>query len=302
MSLPMTVENDALRIEVYPHFGGKVLSIVDKADEYELLFDYPREFPVGPQYDQPYSNGYYAGWDECLPAVAPGSYPVHPYKGIAVPDHGELWGLPTISVPARVGITTEWNGLRFGYRFSRKLWLEGPVINVEYTLVNLAPFDLHFVWAMHALLSMHSPVQIELPRGVHRLSHDAEGQQMDAPFSWPRTSSGEDLSRPDDLPAKRGWKTFSDEPISSAAMVRYPIRGRCLSIEFGSDDSVQAYWGLWVNTGGWSGHRHFAIEPTTGRFDDLERAAKDNSAARVGPAGKASWRVRWTIGALPSGE
>ena len=42
------------------------------------------------------------------------------------PDHGELWGLPTTAVPTKDGITTVWHGLRFGYRLTRKLYLEGP--------------------------------------------------------------------------------------------------------------------------------------------------------------------------------
>jgi len=38
MSQPVTIENDALRIQVWPMYGGKVSSIVDKADRFELLY------------------------------------------------------------------------------------------------------------------------------------------------------------------------------------------------------------------------------------------------------------------------
>jgi hypothetical protein len=295
MSLPVTIENDVLRLEIHPHFGGKVLSIIDKADQYELLFDYPAEFPTTCQYDQPYANAYYAGWDECFPAVGPGPYPSHPYKGIAVPDHGELWGIPTTAVPTKGGITIDWPGLRFGYRLSRKLWLDGPSINVEYVLQNLTPFDMHFVWAMHAFLSIASPVELELPGGAYRLSHDGENRRMDVPFDWPTTAAGEYLSRPEALPAKRGWKVFSAEPISSPAIVRYPQRQRCVKVEFSSGDPLTAYWGLWVNTGGWLGHRHVALQPTTGRFDELDRSFKDGSAGRVPAQGKLGWRVCWRV-------
>ncbi|HEY7088130.1 MAG TPA: hypothetical protein VH518_08590 [Tepidisphaeraceae bacterium] len=296
MSLPVTIENDAIRLEVYPQFGGKILSIVDKADEYELLFDYPAEFPTTCQYDQPYQKGYYAGWDECFPAVGPGPYPSHPYKGISVPDHGELWALPTTVVPSRDGFTTEWNGLRFGYRLSRKLSLEGPSIIVEYSLQNLAPFELQFVWAMHSLMSLHSPVELEMGAGAYRLSHDHQIQRIDAPFEWPVTAAGEDLSLPDGLPQKRGWKIFSAERIQKPAVVRYPVRKRMLKIEYSSDDGMPAYWGVWINTGGWVTHRHFALEPTTGRFDEIDRASKDGSAGRAPISGKIGWRVRWTLG------
>src|SRR5438105_3250546 len=136
MNQPVTIENDALRLEVWPQFGGKVSSAVDKADGYDLLFNYPAELPTGSLYDIAYAKGWCAGWDECFPAIAPSRYVGHPYDGIPVPDHGELWGLPTTAVPAKAndGITTVWQGLRFGYTLSRKLYLDGPTIAAEYTL------------------------------------------------------------------------------------------------------------------------------------------------------------------------
>lgn len=295
MSLPVTVENEFLRLEVYPQFGGKVLSMVDKADEYELLFDFPSEFPTSIQYDQPYSASYCAGWDECFPAVGAGPYPSHPYKNVPIPDHGELWSLPAVAVPTRDGISTEWHGLRFGYRFTRNLSLIGSVLQADYTLTNLSPFEFRFVWAMHALMSTHVPVRLHLPGGAYRLSHESDGKRIDAPFDWPITPAGEDLSQPNSLPAKRGWKIFSNEQAASAVRVEYPTRKRNLSIEFTSADGMAAYWGLWVNTGGWAGHRHFAIQPTTGRYDELERSLQDASCAKLAPAAKLNWQVRWSV-------
>ena len=70
MSQPVTIENDALRIQVWPMYGGKVSSIVDKADRFELLFNYPVELPTTSHYDVTYSTGWYAGWDECFPTIA----------------------------------------------------------------------------------------------------------------------------------------------------------------------------------------------------------------------------------------
>jgi hypothetical protein len=299
MSQPVTVENDALRLNVYPMIGGKVASIVDKADKFELLFNYPTELPTDSQYGLPYQSSWYAGWDECFPAVAAGPYPRHPYDGINVPDHGELWGLPTVAVPTKDGITTVWHGLRFGYRITRKLYLDGPSLVAEYTLVNLAPFEFRFVWAMHALMSMALPVEIDVGRGApFRLSHDAEGRETTEAFGWPEIG-GDDLSKPHALPPRRGWKVFSVNPIESPAVVRYPSRGREVSIAYDSPDAIGGYWGVWINTGGWGRHTHFAIEPTSGRYDQVDRASRDGSAGRLPPVGKVGWTVRWTV--RPSG-
>lgn len=296
MAQPVTIENDAARLEVWPHIGGKVSSLVDKADRFELLFAYPAEIPTAPQYDQPYQNSWYQGWDECFPAVAPGPYPAHPYQGVAIPDHGELFGLPTHSVPSTNGITTVWNGLRFGYELTRVLHLEGPTIIANYSLQNLAPFPFRFVWAQHALLSLAGSPEIQFDPGTEfRFSHDQNGTDVQKGFDWPNVMGDLDLSRPDSLPAKQGWKVFSAFPIAGPAMVRYPARGRSLKIEFASEDPLNAYWGLWVNTGGWAGHRHFAIEPTTGRFDQLDRAVRDSSAGKLPGSAKVAWTTRWTL-------
>ena len=299
MSQPVSFENDALRMEVWPILGGKVSSIVDKADKFELLFNFPAEIPVAPQYDLPYQKGWYAGWDECFPAVGPGKYAGHPYDGIDVPDHGELWGLPTTAVPTKDGITTVWHGLRFGYRLTRKLYLEGPAVVAEYSLGNLAPFPFRFVWAAHALMALPAnvPVEIELGGAVpFRSSHDAEGKETGGkPFAWP-SLNGHDLGRPGTLPAKQAWKVFSIGSIDGPADVRYPSRGRRVRMTYESEAGLPAYWGIWINTGGWAQHHHFAIEPTTGRFDQLDRAVRDGSAGKVNGGERISWSVRWEVG------
>ena len=284
-------------MQVWPQFGGKVTSIVDKADGHDLLFSYPAELPQTSCYDIPYTRGWYAGWDECMPAIAQSKYPGHPYDGITVPDHGELWGIPvTTAVPTKDGITTVWHGIRFAYRLTRKLYLDGPNVIADYTLANLAPFEFKFVWAMHALMSMAVPVELDLgDRPLFRLSHDAGGADLQQPFDWPRTFEGEDLSKPDALPPRRGWKVFSADRIESPMVVRYPKRSRTLRVEYASDDGLPAYWGIWINTGGWVSHRHFAVEPTFGRFDQIDRAVKDNSAGTIAPLGRRNWSVHLNL-------
>ena len=188
--LPVTIENDALQLEVWPHIGGKVSSILDKADKYNLLFNYPAELPESSQYDIPFDKSWNAGWDECFPAIAQSRYIGHPYDGIAVPDHGELWGIPTTAaIPTRDGITTIWHGLRFGYQLMRKLSLDGPSIVADYALVNFAPFEFRFVWSMHALMSLESPVKLKIPGSTaYRFDHDGAGTDLQREFTWPHLS------------------------------------------------------------------------------------------------------------------
>lgn len=298
MSYPVIIESDALKMEVWPTVGGKIASLIDKADQFELLFSYPDELPQGAQYDIPYVNSWYQGWDECFPAIAPSKYVGHPYDGVAVPDHGELWGIPTTAVPTKNGITTVWHGLRFGYRLTRKLTLEGSSLLAEYTLVNLAPFPFRFVWAAHALMSVTGGFELELGGDLAMRGRSESHADTSHPFYWPKWDEQIDLSRYDSVPARRGLKCFSVDPISQPAIVRYPLRGRQMLIEYASDD-ISAFWGIWINTGGWARQSHVAVEPTTGRSDLIDHAISDKSAGIVQGSGKVQWKVVWTV--QPSG-
>jgi hypothetical protein len=296
MSQPVSIENDHLELEVWPQFGGRISSLIDKADGYDLLFSYPDELPTRSPYGSSYAASWHAGWDECFPAVAGGPYSGHPYDSIAVPDHGEIWSLPTTAVPTNNGITTVWNGLRFGYRLTRKLSLDGPNIRLEYTLINLAPFPFHFVWALHPLLGMEKPVELKLPTGSYRFSHDAEGKAFDSTFEWPNVQESENLARPNLLPHKRGWKAYSTDPIAASGAVIYPERGRQLRFEYGSESDLPAYWGVWINTGGWAAQRQLSVQPTIGRHDQISASIKDHSCGTVEPMGKCEWELIVSVG------
>lgn len=281
MSQPVTIENDYLRLDVWPQFGGKVSSIIDKADNHELLFSYASELPSRCQYGMAYSEGWKAGWDECFPAIAPGAYPLHPYEGIAIPDHGELWALPTTAVPTRDGITTVWHGLRFGYRMTRKLYLEDSAVIAEYTLINLAPFDLRFCWSQQMLLSVVSPVKIDFANPLRLRDGN----------TWPVLDEQNAFEQFDRLPEGCHWKVHSDAPISCPATIRYPDRKRSLTIEYDRDSLPTAYWNILINTGGWEGQRNLSVMPATARADHLHAAVEDESAASIVASGRSTWRT-----------
>lgn len=294
MSTPVTIDNEFLSLDVWPQVGGKVSSMIDKADGYDLLFSYPAEIPTRCQYGLDYSDAWSSGWDECFPSIAPCPYPLHPYEGINIPDHGEIWSLPTTAVPNKAGITTVWHGLRFGYRFTRKLFLDGPSVCADYTLVNLAPFEFRFIWSLHALFSTTSPTLLDVP-GEHVCTLRDDADTLDK-FTWPMLGDLH-LDEFGSLPPGRSWKTYTTRPIHAPARLTYPQRRRTLQVEYLTPDNP-AYWGAWVNTGHWAGHRTVGIEVVTGKNDRLDRAITDNSAARVPASGKIEWSAKMTVGAF----
>ena len=197
----------------------------------------------------------------------PASTTVTPTTASPIPDHGELWCIPTTAVPTKNGITTVWHGLRFGYRLTRKLYLDGPSLKAEYTLINLAPFDLRFVWSPHALLSMERrsswrwkarPPSGGVMTATATTCNGPSSGRCSRTAATPTTRPPADLSLPGAAPAAQGVEGLLDRAGVRAARVFYPSRGRSLRIEFTSAD-LAAYWSIWINTGGWAGHRHAVL-------------------------------------------
>lgn len=290
MSQPVLLENEHLRLEIWPQYGGKISSLSDKADGYELLTTLPVELPTRCPYDCSYADTWPAGWDECFPSLLPGNYPLYPYQNIAVPDHGELWSLPTTCVPTRDGITTVWQGLRFGYRLTRKLFLEGPCVVAEYTLINLSPFDFPFLWTPQILLSVPSAIQTDLPKN----------EVLQNGLCWPQLDAEYQFEEVNQLPPGRTWCVHFRQPIRHPVVIRYPERKRLLQIDFGSDTGVNAFWRLAVNTGTPAGPKSVTLAPATGRSDQLADSFNDASAAVLAASGRSNWQIRLSMLPLSS--
>ena len=80
------LENERIRLEIIPGLGAKILRLIHKATNADLLWQNPRieprAVPIGSNYDDNFSGG----WDELFPNDAPGQVGENVY-----PDHGELW-------------------------------------------------------------------------------------------------------------------------------------------------------------------------------------------------------------------
>ena len=69
---------------------------------------------------------------------------------------------------------------------------------------------------------------------------------------------------------------------ATAPSMRSSGRGRQVSIGYASEDEMPAYWAVWINTGGWAGHRHFALAPSTGRYGRFGRKVRLSGDLRLG--------------------
>jgi hypothetical protein len=307
----ISLSNESLAALVIPSRGGKIASIRLAPDGgpfsgRELLAQPEGSGPLNPaRYDSPFTGEEGWGFDDTFPGIDPLPFPYYPWEGIPVPDHGELWSLP---FDARMGddgsVSLETPGIRFPYRFTKTLSLEGSVLLISYRIDNPTPFPFRGIWTAHALFRAEEGARIELPAGTTEILNAVPGlafPERGGRYGWPRGPDGIDRSR---VPPMRGipnaWQKYYCGSGTGSCGIGYPDG---LSVSMDWDAATLPYLGIWLNEGGWNGQYNIGLEPSTGGMDSPEAArAFRMEAEPIPPFGSVGWRLRIAAGLRESRE
>ena len=293
----LVVENASLRVAVIPQWGGKIASIVDKERGREWLHRNPWLDYRLPSYGASYTAAFdVGGFDECLPNIAEGAFPDEPWRGVPLPDHGEVWALPWEVQSVANGLSLTTSGIRLPYRFRRRLFLQGSSLQLEYCLENPAPFPLPFLWSSHPTFAVHPGMRIVAERGVARVDTAVGAFPAVAGerFCWPQCGD-DDLSILPDPSSGFAAKLHLLEPQGGRISLADPqTRAQCI-LRFDPKEIPQI--GIWMNYRGWAGapgadpYYCVAIEPCIGGSDRLDTAYEEGTAGSVPAFGERRWRL-----------
>ena len=184
----VVLENRHLRAVLLPGLGGKIISLVDKAADTELLWRNDR-VPVRPvPFGSGYDDVFLGGWDELFPNDEP-----EVLAGEPMPDHGELWSVPwlvrevvggadgavlELTVTTPVSAVTVTKRLVLGH---------GPELRTDYRVTNTGRRDLPFLWKSHVAVALHADTAIDVAAGevdVHAFG-EPRVRPESGRFVWP---------------------------------------------------------------------------------------------------------------------
>jgi hypothetical protein len=290
-----------------PGMGAKIVSLVDKRDDFEWI--------VGPGTRQvkPVAYGAWwheqdmAGWDEMFPTIIACPYPgAGPLNGTPLPDHGEAWTLPwTILSTAAGELSLLLEGRALPYRLTRAADFVAPsALRFRYVLTNLMSEPMPFVWAAHPQLRAGHDGEVIFPAEVTEVINTIPESWGWGPpetrFDWPEgaTVDGQrvrlDKVGPPEL--RRGRKFFAlPEVRPSWAAVLRRESGHWLRFEW--NPAEVPYLGLWVDEGALNHESVAAPEPTTGWYDDLALAWQKGEVTVVPAGGVHQWTLTVHMGA-----
>lgn len=284
----MVLENERLLVKILPQVGSKIQSIYDKNSNKEYLYQSSLYEFKKAQYDSDYGKGQFDGFDEMFPGISKCFYPLEPWEGVKIPDHGEVWALPWKYEVNETSIQMKTNGVRFPYTLMKSVeFLKENTIQINYKVTNNSHFDFYYSWAAHPLFNCNENFQIILPPTVTQVINSVPSKRMGGfgeIHSWPITVT------PDGTPynmseispesselyekyyvcgkEKQGWSALRDIKTNESIVLSYPA-------------SKVPYLGIWVNEGGYANQYNVALEPCTGTLDRLDTAIQWNQVSSV---------------------
>jgi galactose mutarotase-like enzyme len=173
-------------------------------------------------------------------------------------------------------------------------------LRVDYAVTNLSGAPFSFLWAAHPLLQVREGMKLHVPPGLTEIevSYSEEGRLgvFGSKQPWPlaRSASGEsvDLSTVESNNGRFAEKYYFTSrlgPGSGYAGISDPATGEALMFRFPAEQVP--YLAVWANYGGFGGNYHVALEPATGRMDELAHAVREGEAAVIPARGVYRWHL-----------
>ena len=280
------IENELLCADVLPAMGGKVLHLIDKRADRNVLWRNPR-LPVRPGPVHADVDDYFAGgWDDAFPT---GDACLNEY-GERLPYMGELWNLPLRAHVERAGpreaaVVLEGCTPITPARWTRTISLRAgePLLHLRTRVENVGhrPFD--FTWGSHPSLAIRAGMRLDVPA--------AHGEVTDAGTGGPLGALGEVYAYPllggHDVRAvptadfghhalhaltdlRAGWVACTD-----------PAVRRGFGVAF--DPEVHTCVWQWMAYGSFRGWYHAILEPWTAPEPTLAGARRAGNARTLVP-------------------
>lgn len=191
------IENAALSADIVPSLGGKVLHLVDKRADRNVLWRHPRITPHAGPLQANVDDHYSGGWDDAFPTGSP----CRNRWGDLLPYLGEIWNLALTArleetTSARARLVLEGQTPITPARWTRTITVEGdtPALSIETRVENVGYLPFDFNWGSHPALTVHPGFRIDVPATTARVDDaggGALGRSGDS-FEYPilRTHAG----------------------------------------------------------------------------------------------------------------
>ncbi len=272
----ITLENDKISVTVILSQGGKIASFKYKKNNFELLFD---DCEKSKDDFLPFDNFEKSAWgfDDAFPNIDEEEFVFNGEK-IKYPDHGEVW---TLGFDYRIEndkLILRADSRIFDYTFEKTLSLCGEKLKISYNIMTKSENPFPCMWTMHCLIHCENDMKLMYPKTAKKLMNVRYDSKylgnFGTVFDYPSDKYNFDAVF--DKSANKCEKVYVANEFSDGVCGAYYPKS---DMEFKTyfDTEILKYLGFWVTEGGFRGDYNCAMEPSTGFFDKISIADKNNS-------------------------
>lgn len=300
------IENENLKINVLPEFGGKILKLIHKKTGTQFFKETLKKVDEihPPKYGDDFLPPYAFGFDECFPNVSTEKI-MKKGKREILPDHGELWNRPCEYEVQDCEVTLRYSGVVYDYLLQKKLKLFNNKLIIHYELINLQETSFDYIWSSHPLLSVEEGDSLIFNNQINEMilnwaSNDELGSYKDQ-VNWPfldRRNPERDFSVIQERSVGIAIKLFTKQnAVNVAGIYRHKSDE---SLLFSFDETMIPYLGIWLCYEGWPENlktKDFtvALEPARGGLDLLSDAKRENKAFQIQPGEVHNWTIELSV-------
>lgn len=271
------LENEKLLVKVLKDFGGKVVSIYNKELDFELLFQPTKKEYKNPSLGDSFEDYDTSGIDEMLPTIDACYYP-NSYEKMN--DHGDIWTQKWDYKIKENNLLTSVRCDSLKLDLEREISLEDSKIIFNYKLRNLTKQDHFYLWAFHGLMNFDDSIEFDFGNKGEIIN-----VKDDNIYNF-------DYSKLGEYPDGKSFKFyFKNELKNEDENIKIYYKKQNVFVNMNFDTEINKYLGIWINKGGFKGEYNFAIEPSSGYYDSLERAYKNKKFSKIDSKDEKNWHL-----------
>jgi galactose mutarotase-like enzyme len=283
----VVIENENLRLEILPELGGKIMSILYKPVDKEILWRNPGIAPHRVRAGDSYDDNWAGGWDEIFPNDEPAEL-----DGSTYPDHGELW---TTSWSAEIeeadGHSTIYMRTRTEKaEFLVERWItlhegEGSV-RFRYQFTNEGSQSRRFLWKLHPAMALSPGDHIQIPASKFLLEPSSLGTlaggalEFDSPVIQ-ISDRTVDLRVAPPCGSRQLYFFYGTQLKEGWCAIIDPRRRISVRLSF-PKEIFPACW-FFASYCGWNDYYVGVLEPCNGYPFRLEEAAQSGNCGALAP-------------------
>lgn len=290
------IESRSLKAKFLLRYGAKLASFMCKDSKREFLVQADGKMYRKLKYAGDYVAAECSGFDDMFPTIDEYTYEEYPWKGVIMPDHGEVCSLPWEYeiIESNTCLHAFVYSVRFAYRLDK--WIRFTNENelaIEYKAKNLSPYNLDFLWAAHVMINAEQNAKLVLPYDYGSkmtcvFSADESFLHRGKKLTWLGTDPSRDYTKKQQKNSNGNtYKYYFDEALPEGWCGYRYCDGTKFMLKVTKE--TVPYLGIWINNGLFKGYHNIALEPCTGTFDDPGRAAEHRQNSVLPGGGEYVW-------------